>query len=276
LPDDVLNERNEFERANADNRAVLEPLVRAHLTAYDAALIELQQAHTLVADGTALVLDGKTRQAAMWLISGRCIGLARAAHDLSEAGYTVEVIPVLRSLHEGSRLLALVTHRGEDGVVDRWLNGRSVSRGDIMAAIKRQEEAMRVEMIKDGRVPPKTTGKGFEGQYGRWSEIAHHRRRHLLDQVSIPARLMATGTHPDWRARATTVDHLGWYLAELVSSGGSAFGHLLGRTWFEDRFQPTLRALLHLMERIPLADIAAGRVSISSAGGAGRSRDESE
>ena len=117
---------------------------------------------------------------------------------------------------------------------------------------------MRVEMIKDGRIPPKTTGKGFEGQYGRWSEIAHHRRRHLLNQVSIPARVMAAGVHPDWRARAVTVEHFGWYLAELVSSGGSAFGHLLGPEWFHDRFQPTLRALFDLMDRIPLAAIAEG------------------
>jgi hypothetical protein len=256
MPDEVRQARTEFERANARNRSILEPLMQAHLTAYDAALTELEQAHGLVADTTDLELDAATRQAAMWLITGRCIGLARAACALVSSGYTGEAMPVLRSLHEASRLLALMTFPGEDAVVDRWLRGRHVGRGEIMSALDRQEEAMRVEMIKGGRVPPRTTGKGFERQYGQWSEIAHHRRRHFVDQVSIPARMMAIGSHPDWRARATAVEHLGWNLSALVSSGGSAFGHLLGQTWFHDRFQPTLRALFELMERIPLADMA--------------------
>jgi hypothetical protein len=253
LPADVRRARKENERVNESNREILEPLIGAHLTAYAAALDELEGAHRLVADETTLELDTETRPAAMWLITGRCIGLARAAH-LASAGYVFETVPVLRSLHEAARLLTLVTHRGEDDVVNRWLRGRHVSRGEIMAAIDRQEEAARVEMIQQGIAPPPY----LEGQYGRWSEFAHHRRRHMLTQFSLPARIMVTGPNPDWRSRATMVDHYGWYLGELVSAGGSALGRLLGPAWFHDRFQPTFHALVELKTRIPLAAIASG------------------
>lgn len=260
MPSNVLRERGEFVRANESNRAILEPLIEAHLSSYDLALTELERAHRLIADQTDLELDAERREAALWLVLGRCIGLARAGRALVAAGFTLESVPVLRSMHEAARLLALIGHPGEDDVVDRWLHGRKLSRGDVMAAIRRQEEAARLDMIKEGIAPPGRTGAYFEGQYGRWSEIAHHRRRHMLDQVSVPARIMATGPHLDWRARASAVDHFGWYVTELVSTGGYAIARLLGPEWFHDRFQKTWRALLELMDRIPLAAIAAGDV----------------
>jgi hypothetical protein len=269
MPDDVRRARQAFERANQANREILEPLIDAHLTAYGAALAELEGAHRLVADETALELDGATREAALWLLTGRGIGLARAAHDLAGSGYTVEMIPVLRSLHESTRLLTVFAHPGEEALVLRWLQGRNVPRGDIMAAIRRQEETARVDMVKEGVRPPETTSDYFEGQYGRWSEFAHHRRRHLLNQASVPARVMAAGRHPDWRTRAATVDHLGWYIVELVSVGGSALARLLGAEWFHERFQPTFRALLQLKGKIPLAEVAAGQAKSSGAPEAG-------
>jgi hypothetical protein len=137
MPGDVRKERAEFEQANASNGRTLERLIRAHLDAYDAALTELEEGHRFVADETDLELDAKTRQAAMWLVTGRCVGLARASHDLVSTGYTFEAVPVLRSLHEAARLLSLLGHRGEDAIVERWLKGRHVGRGDIMAAVRR-------------------------------------------------------------------------------------------------------------------------------------------
>jgi hypothetical protein len=258
MPEEVRRAREEDERASDANQRILAPLIDAHLTAYAAALDELDGAHRLVADGTHLQLDAETRQAAMWLVTGRCIGLARASHELAATGYVFETVPVLRSLHEASRLLTLVTLRGEDDVVQRWLDGRHVPRGEIMAAINRQEEATRAEMIQAGIAPPSTTRAYMERQYGGWSEVAHHRRRHMLTQVSVSARIMVTGPHPDWRARAMMVDHYGWELIGLVSGGGSALARLLGASWFHDRFQPTRSALYELKERVPLSEIARG------------------
>jgi hypothetical protein len=249
-------ERQEFERINDANGKMLRPSIEVHVTGYDAALDELEWAHRKVADETALDLDAATREAALWLITGRCIGLARAARDLAVAGYATEVISLLRSLHEASRLLNVFTHPGEERLVRRWLEGRNVSRGDVMAAVDRQEAA-RAEMLKQGVAPLGTTGNYFDRQYGRWSEFAHHRRHHMLSQVSVPARMMVTGPHPDWRVRAATVDHFGWCLLDLVSTGGSALARLWGPDWFYGRFQPTFRALSELRDRVPLTSIAA-------------------
>ena len=258
MPEEVRRAREKDEHADTNNRRILEPLIDVHLTAYAAALDELEGAHRLIAEETDLQLDAKTRQAAMWLITGRCIGLAHASHELAAVGYFYETVPVLRSLHEASRLLNLVTFRGEDDIVRRWLLGRNVPRREIMAAIDRQEEAMRAEMIEQRIAPPTTTRAQMEAIYGRWSEVAHNRRGHMLAQVAMPTRVMATGPHPDWRARATIVDVYGWELIGLVSGGGSALGRLLGMSWFRDRFQPTRSALYELKESVPLSEIASG------------------
>src|SRR5207245_897685 len=156
-----------------------------------------------------------------------------AAHVAVAAGFTVEVIPTLRSLHEATRLLSVFGLNGEDALVERWLEGRSVSRGQVMAASRRQEERYREDMLKLGVAPPGTTSDYFEQQYGRWSEFAHHRRRHLLNQVAVPDRVMAIGAHPDWRARAAAVDHFGWYLGELISVGGYAVADLGRPEWID-------------------------------------------
>ena len=224
LPAEVRRVRQRDERANEKNRRILEPLIDCHLTACDAALTELEHAHRLIAYDTALELDGETRQAAMWLVTGRCIGLARASHELIAAGYVFEVVTLLRSLHEAERLLTLVTLRGEDDVIQRWLEGRHIPRGEIMPAINRQAEAARVEMSQQGIVPPGTTKTQMERLYGRSSEVAHHRRRHMLTQVALSARIMVTGPHPDWRARAMVADHYGWEIIALVSAGGARSG----------------------------------------------------
>lgn len=258
LTADVAKARAEFARTNARNGEILAPLIGAHLMAYDAARTELLDAHRYIADQTALDLHAKSREAGMWLIAGRCIGLAHAAHLAVSAWVTVEVIPVLRSLHEATRLLSVFRMPGEEALVEKWLGGRSVARGDVMAASRRQEATAREQMLKLGHPILAPTSEYFERQYGRWSEFAHHRRRHMLNQVAGPDRVMAVGPHPDWRARAAAVDHLGWYLAELVSVGGFVMADL-GRPEWVDRFQGTYRSLIELMTRIPLAEIAEGK-----------------
>lgn len=258
LHDEVAEARAEFERINAKNQEILEPLIGAHLTAYDAARVELLDAHRYVADHTSLVLDGQTREAGRWLITGRSLGLAHAAHVAVASGFTVEVIPILRSLHEATRLLSVFGLQGEDELVERWLKGRSVSRGQVMSASRRQEDRYREDMLKHGVAPPGTTSDYFEQQYGRWSEFAHHRRRHLLNQLAVPARVMAVGPHPDWRARAAAVDHFGWYLSELISIGGFAMADL-GRPEWIGRFQGAFHSLLDLQSQVPLSEIVAGK-----------------
>lgn len=246
---EVAEARAEFREINARNREFLSPLIDDYLAAYDAVLCEVEQAHRLVCDDHDLDLLGPSRDAATWLVAGRCIGLARAAFDLVRHGYTSEALPTIRSLHEACCLLDVFALRGEDELVARWIEGRSISRREIMRASERQQQAIRTEMLRAGEQPPSLTGRYFNGQYGRWSEFAHHRRRHVVDQVAEAPRMMALGSHPDWRARAATVDHLGDSLSGLVSAGGLALSKPLGPAWFHRRFQPTLRALFELKRK---------------------------
>jgi hypothetical protein len=259
----VAEGRAQFRRVNERNREILEPLIAAHIRAYEAVLNELAEAHGLIADNTALDLLGPSREAAQWLVAGRAIGLARAAFDLVRLGYASEALLTIRGLHEATRLLDVFTLRGEDALFTTWAEGHYVKRGEIMRASKRQQEAIRVEMMRAGEKPPGLTDSYFHGQYGRWSEFAHHRRRHVLDQVSVPTRTMVVGPHPDWRVQAATVDHFGDSLAELVSVGGSALSRFLGPSWFHGRFQPSFAALMELKRKIPLSELARGAETAS-------------
>ncbi len=77
--------------------------------------------HSLIADRTDLDLEGDSRQAAAWVIAGRCIGLARAMLSLLRDGYAAEAIPTARGLHEATRLLDAVADDEEVELLGRWL-----------------------------------------------------------------------------------------------------------------------------------------------------------
>jgi len=258
--EDVAVTREAFRATNEQNEGVLRPLIELHLGVYDAILDDLVVAHATAGEDRRLDLAGPSRHAAMWLVTGRCIGLARASLDLVRMGYASEAVPTIRSLHEANRLLGVFALRGEEELVSRWIEGRAVTRKAIMDASKRQEEAIRAEMLRAGVTPPMSTKSYLDGQYGRWSEIAHQRRKHLLDQVAPVARLMAVGPHPDWRARAATVDHFGDVLGELVSAGGHALARLLG-PGVGDSFQRTFGALMSLKRKVELAQLAQRRAA---------------
>jgi hypothetical protein len=151
----------------------------------------------------------------------------------------------------------VVSLTGEDELVDRWNAGKYVSRKQIMDASDRQEIALRQHMVQHGVKPPGSTTDFSHKQHGRWSEFAHHRRRHMLDEVSTELRMSTFGRHPDWRARAVSVDHVGDTLLELLAIGGSPLRSTLGRPAF-DQTQAAFDALMELKTRLPLAHIARG------------------
>lgn len=254
------DERLIFAKANARNRTVLEPRINIYWECLEVTIVSLRDFHQLVAERDRSVTKAKTRSAATWLVCGQAIGLAQAAIDLVRAGYTGHCAPTLRSLHEATRLLSVFALRGEDALVDRWLDNKHVSRGDIMAASDRQEEAMRIEMVKAGVPPVSTTRSYFERQYGQWSEIVHHRRAHMVDLVSPPQLLMVTGPHPDWRARAVAVEHVTWYVIELVSVSSSALGKQLGSE-VHDELQATFEQILRLTREVPLDKLVRSAVA---------------
>lgn len=248
-----MQAREDFRRANASNETVRRPVVEACVAAFSAILDQLETAHRKVADDTRLDLLSPSREAAAWLLTGRCIALARASVDLVGLGYATDALPTIRSLREANRLLSVVALGGEDDLVERWVEGRSVGRANVMRASRLQEERIRLEMLRAGAAPPPATGSFFDRQYGRWSEFAHHRRRHLVDQVDETARTMACGRHPDWRVRAAMVDHLGDVVGELLSVGGHALS-LCRDQGTMDEFQLSFVALMDMTRRLALAE----------------------
>lgn len=248
----VATGREQFRLSNEKNERILRPLIETILAACQEALLDLEHAHQLVADRSDLDLLGRSRRSARWLVTGRCIGFGHAAFDLARLGYTGEVVPIIRSMHETARLLSVLNLGGEDDLVTKWIAGRNVSRREIMAASDRQEQAIRTRMILDGVRPASPTKSQFDRHHGRWSEYAHPRRGPMTTQVSESARIMATGPHPDWCTRAVFTEHFGYALTEVISVGGHALASFLDRGW-HDHSQATFRSLTALLESTALA-----------------------
>jgi hypothetical protein len=252
---EVRSVRARDDEIDARNREILEPAISAHLDAYRAAVNELRSAHEPVADQTDLDLVAADRPSSLWLLSGRAISTADAALMLLRAGYATEVASLLRSLHECCRLLSAVMH--DDDMLRIWLRDRgSLNVKRVMAAVDKWERRSQLEMVKAGVPPPRTTKDPLARTYGRLSDFAHDRRRHLVDQVSVPTRRMPIGPHPDVRVRAALVSETGLFVSELVTVSGSALATLLGRDWFIERFQPTFEQLVALRRRIDISTSA--------------------
>lgn len=247
----IVEARQRDEKANERNWEVLGPRIGAHLDGYSRAVSELAEAHYRVADHTDLDLRADTRPAALWLLTGRCIGQAAATLQLVRVGYVLQVPPLLRSLQEALALLGSLHH--DDEALGKWLRDRNlVDIQRALASIDKWQEEARLEFARQGLQVPRRTKSYFKQTYGWLSEFTHHRRRHLVGEVSMDTRIMPLGPHPDARGRAVRVWETGNVIAHLVSVGGSALATMLGRSWFVDRFQPTFRSLQELQARMPI------------------------
>jgi hypothetical protein len=264
LSAEVRHARAREDEIRKKNDAELAPAIEAHFTAYDAVLAELEEAHRRVPDSTDVDLVGQTRPAATWAVCGRSISLGLATVSLLRAGFALDVIPTVRTLHETNRLLEALRSRGSDGLLRDWLtDARWVGHKRVLAVRDAAEQEMRVDMIKQGIRPPAATMDATKAFYERLSEFAHNRRRHLVDAISPELRQMPLGPHPDIRVRAATVGFAGDFIAETVTVGGAALADLLGREWFVNRFNRTFHALQELQRKIPLdpATVAGRRPS---------------
>lgn len=254
IPPEVVAARKDFVETNARNAELLEPAIDVHLTAYRLALAELEEAHRSVADDTDLELTGKTRASALWLMSGRCIAQARAALHLLEGGFGNEIPALLRQLHESLRLLDALTASGEDALTRKWLANKWVKPAEAAAAVDRDHQRIREDMIREGARPPANITKDFDRAYGHLSEFAHNRRHRIIQTVSIEQRTMPIGPHPDVRHRAATLGEAESVLIGTVTTVGHALALLLGDEWFTKRFNPTFHALHELTMTVPLPE----------------------
>lgn len=228
------------------------------------ACAELEMAHQLVADTSDLDFQEPSRPLALWLITGRCISQAKAILCLLDGGFANDIAPLARALHESILLLSALTH-GEDKLVEEWWEDKAwLNQKKLLAARDEWEQDQRTKMLRHGLKPIGPTKSGLKQAYGRISEVAHHRRRHVEIMMSRNSREMPLGQHPCVRVRAAAIGQVGPLMCELVTVAGNALAHLLGREWFVDRFEPLFQQLCRLQ------DIA--RIDPATLGGAQHSR----
>lgn len=120
LPAGIRRNREEQRRRDAADRARFESAVDAHIAAHRMALDFLMETHQWIADEYDFDLAGRTRQAAIWALSGRCLGVARVMLDALALGYTAEVLHLARAEHEASRLAEIFGEEEGTDLLRRW------------------------------------------------------------------------------------------------------------------------------------------------------------
>jgi hypothetical protein len=124
LPAEVAQLREAARALYARHQAVAGPRIAAQLDVCNDAYGELSRYHAGVADRIDFDLRGYTRPAALWALSGRCLGLLRAVLVQVEAGVCCEALVTGRALHEALRLLLVVGLPPEEAILRKWLDDK--------------------------------------------------------------------------------------------------------------------------------------------------------
>jgi hypothetical protein len=255
LPSDV-SELRELAAGRYDaSREKIESRIEAHVTACRVAIDFLDATHTKIADGTDLDLEADTRQAAAWILAGRCIGLARALLNLLEDGFAAESVPTMRTLHETNRLLWAVSE--EDEMAHRWIvdddkkyvrprearESGERSRAELHAALRAMKAQAEQEGLHDEAARMQDAIDSLSADegarmvaaarqiYDMLSRIGHSRRSGMSDALHPELRRMVTGPHPDPSVRGGYVE----YGTSLIEETLIHVGVALGR-FFDGRF----------------------------------------
>ncbi|HEX7290567.1 MAG TPA: hypothetical protein VF250_05490 [Conexibacter sp.] len=279
LSPEVVDNRIAAAALHGRLRPVLEPRIAIHLDAATQLLDYLDRAHTDIADKTDLALDGDTRQAAVWVVSGRCIGLGRAVVHLLRGGFCAEAAAQARVLHEANRVLGAIGDIYERALLGQWLEDadrkwvrpwecrdagerQRARNASTIEANKANAEAAgdlraaaALQAIIDSGSLERTDiiGEGSRKIYDVLSRIGHNRRSGTTDAVSVPLRRMATGPHPDLVMRGEYVDGLGRIIEEVALYVGQALGRFYGPGFFTAKIKPLVIGLLHrVREDAPL------------------------
>jgi hypothetical protein len=275
LADSVELKRQAAALRNVQNAIVLVPRIEGHLQVYGLALDALDHVHGWVVENTNLDLTGDSRQAAVWLVGGRCIGFMRAALALLADGFAADTTPMLRSVHEATRLLNTLADPDEPDLLRRWLADDWVRPKQTRAAGERMRDRLRKQMeaakaeaeaegdhkraaeiaggLRSDVMRPGDHLRGASEQiYDVLSKIEHTRRSGLGDAVSVERREMVTAPHPSPRVRADYVEYAGHVVEEVVRSVGDMLAHFFGPGWYGEQVVPLLRSLADVRAAAPL------------------------
>jgi hypothetical protein len=249
LPYSVRHNRELQAQTDQMFRRRFESACEAHILARREALDELERVHQALADDWDLDVVGDTRPAAIWQMSGRCIGIARLMLDAMALGYTAEVMHVARALHEASRLSDVLGDTDEPELLRRWLANEYVSPKDVRKAEERYEERVSVAAGKPELGRTATVTRRVHKQH---SEAAHHQRRWAQDAVSPILRVMFRGPIDVWERRIGATSAMLLVVDEGITSIGEALHRFHGGQWYGENLTPRLASFAALRAEQPL------------------------
>jgi hypothetical protein len=269
LPADVVQARLEHAAEEARNEKVARPRVEALLAACRLVLQQLEELHRRYADLTDLDLVGYSRASAIWLLSGRQLGLLNALLVQAEAGIVTEAMITGRAIHEASRVLFAFGVAGEDKLVRLWLDDKGkygyVKQGPARAAQERYEAALAEAMTSQGLPAIASSSSLTEDMYDRLSRVAHSRRSSCVNSVSEAGRQMVYGRHPSAIHRADCAVWAAGMTTEVTLYVGGALAALYSKpNFFTESILPLQKSIEAVRESAPL-DGASIRAAAGSA-----------
>ena len=261
LPTGVVQARIDIAADDAANEEVARPRIEAVLTACKLTAAELEVLHRGYADSTDLDMTGYSRGAALWLLSGRVLGLLRALLVQVEAGICNEAVVTGRAIHEAARVLVAFSVPDADDLVRVFLDdeGRHgyVKQAAARKAEERYEEELAQEMESAGlpRVP--SALQAIDELYDRMSRVAHNRRSSCLDAFHEPSQTMSYGVHPSPIRRAGYAEWAASMTIEVINVVGDALRALYSQPeFFTKRMVPLVASIQAVREAAPLDEQA--------------------
>jgi hypothetical protein len=282
VPEALKRARRISTAQNERVNTVLKPRIDDHLRVYQQALDVLDDAHRSIADRTNLDLESNTRQAAVWVVSGRCIGQSCALITLLRAGFGAETSVQTRAMHEATRLAAALADESESDLLRRWLaddDKKWVRPKETRAAQERIHSRFR-RSLKDATkaaqaagdaertalitstldsmplADGETIGTAAAKVYDVLSRASHARRSGMKDALSPVLRVMVTGSHPDPAIRASYVDYGGRVIEEVLLTIGEIVSRFYAQGWYMTTVAPLIRSLHDIRQSVPI-DAAA-------------------
>jgi len=251
---------------DAANESVARPRIEAVLTACNLVRQQLESFHRRYAEGTDLNLTGYSRASAIWLLSGRVLGLHRAMLVQIQAGICAEAVVTGRAIHEAARILFAFTVRGTDDLVRMWLDdeGRHgyVKQGAAREAEERFSEELARVMTATGLPQIPSTKAMTEEVYDHLSRVAHSRRSSCVDAVWAPGRQMAYGWHPSAIRRAGYASWAAAMTTEVLNAVGDALHHLYGtQKFFTEEIVPLRASVEAVRQSAPLDEKSIRRAA---------------
>ncbi|HEX2071190.1 MAG TPA: hypothetical protein VHF90_06030 [Thermoleophilaceae bacterium] len=197
-------------------------------------------------------IDSEDREPAVWKVAGDVIAQATALVDQLEDGYTQQTLPLIRSIHEGSRLVAVLANPEEDAILRSWLANKEIKQSELRKAQEREAKRVAAEMREAGIDPGNIENVAELSRtiYGRLSKGPHHYRQVVDEAVDFEARTMVYGPDPRIHRRVDYLAAVGPILQEVLLLVGDALSFLYGPNsgFYVEQLRPMAKRMEEVVE----------------------------